>query len=151
MLRTLWAAWTRWTNDERMPPLPAPGVFHSPVGIWRWRMVLAFLPVLFIAATVLPSVHFFPIAWELSFGHGWPKAVGEALRMPGSPAWLVSTAMGLGQSVSYLLALGLSLLASLVVPVLAIAGTLYTSGSVLVRAYAALEADGALEQDREEL
>lgn len=142
----LWAAWKSWVNYERGNPAPAPGVWHSPVGIQPWRMVLAFGAVFFTATAIAPSVHFFPVLFELSLGRAFSPEVKAALATPGSPAWLLEVAKTLPDSFWHLWALGLSLVLSLVVPLLVLASATYVgAGAFLVRAHLALNVEDAPE------
>jgi hypothetical protein len=146
--RVVFKALVSFLNYERKPA-PAPGVFHSPVGTWPWRVFIVALPVFLISATLLPLVHFFPLGYEIA-PWAWPKGVADpstvnergmvwALSTAGTPDWYFVAILHLNHFWLFFSAF-LGLAACLVLPVLAIGSVLVAgAGPTLARAYAAME------------
>jgi hypothetical protein len=146
--KVLWMAFKSFVNYERTA-VAAPGVWHSPAGVCLWRVGMVFVAVFFLATSLLPSAHFYPVMYELAFGHAFPPEVGAALKLPGSPIWLLAAVEYLSGSFWMLWAIALGLIGSLLAPIVVLISALYASASgVLMPAYLALGAKDATERSR---
>ncbi len=148
--RVVWKAFVGFMTYERKPA-PAPGVFHSPVGIQPWRVFILVLPALLMSATVLPLVHFFPLGYEVApwawpqgtpdpdFQHGVGVGMKWAFATAGSPDWYVVATYNL-QKFWIVFSFLLGLAACFIFPVLAVGSVLVAgAGPTLARGYAAME------------